>query len=163
MNSTTPTELLDAVRQFLREQVLPELEGFKAYNTRVAANALGIVAREIELGTRLAAVDQAMAASLGLNEQAGTITRQIALGLRDGTLAVDEQMLVYLRRRTLLAVAIDNPKYSALAEARARWPQSVNLSHCVFCEFSTRCTSPGIYCPHAIFPGNSATQTAGGR
>ena len=119
--SATTVELLTAVRQFLREQVLPELDGFKAYNTRVAANALGIVARELELGAGLAELDARIAASLGLATQAEPVTRQIALALRDGTLAVDDRLLTYLRQRTVLAIAIDNPKYSGLQQARELW------------------------------------------
>lgn len=117
--STTTQELLHAVRQFLRQDVLPELDGFKAYNTRVAANALGIVAREIEQGAGLAELDAQFAAQLRLDAQAGPVARQIALGLRDGTLAVDDGLLCYLRKRTLLSLAIDNPKYSGLLQAQA--------------------------------------------
>jgi hypothetical protein len=123
MSSTTQAELLDAVRQFLREQVLPELDGFKAYNTRVAANALAIVAREIEIGPQLAALDAQMAAALGMSAAAGPVSRQIALGLRDGTVMLDPRLLAYLQQRAMLALAIDNPKYSGLQQARARWPQ----------------------------------------
>jgi phytoene/squalene synthetase len=119
--SATTLELLEAVRQFLRQEVLPELDGFKAYNTRVAANALGIVARDIELGAGLADIDAQVAAQLGLDAQAGPIARQVALALRDGTLAVDQRLLGYLRERTLLSLAIDNPKYSGLQQARERW------------------------------------------
>lgn len=121
MSATTSVELLSAVRHFLREQVLPELEGFKSYNTRVAANALGIVARELELGNGLAALDRQMAAELGLDADAVSIPGHIALALRDGQLPIDEKLLSYLRKRTLLAIAIDNPKYSGLQQARARW------------------------------------------
>jgi hypothetical protein len=123
MNSTTQAELLAAVQQFLREQVLPELNGFKAYNTRVAANALAIVAREIEMGAQLAALDAQMAATLGMCAEVDSVSRQIALGLRDGTVAIDQRLIAYLQQRTLLAVAIDNPRYSGLQQARARWPE----------------------------------------
>ena len=119
--TATTVELLTAVRQFLCEQVLPELDGFKAYNTRVAANALGIVARELEMGAGLAELDARIAVSLGLDTQAEPVTRQIALALRDGTLAVDDRLLTYLRQRTVLAIAIDNPKYSGLQQARELW------------------------------------------
>ena len=120
--STMPgVELLEAVRLFLRQEVLPELDGFKAYTTRVAANALGIVAREMQLGAGLAELDAQIATTLGLDMEAGTISRQIALGLRDGTLPADERVLAYLKQRTLLAIAIDNPKYSGLQQARQRW------------------------------------------
>jgi hypothetical protein len=119
MSATQGVELLDAVRQFLRQEVLPELDGFKAYNTRVAANALGIVAREMAMGAGLAELDAQIAAALDLDAQAGAITQQIALGLRDGTLVADERVLSYLKQRTLLSIAIDNPKYSGLQQARA--------------------------------------------
>ena len=119
MNGTEGVELLAAVRQFLRQEVLPELDGFKAYNTRVAANALGIVAREMAMGAGLAELDAQIAATLGLDAQVGAVTQQIALALRDGTLVADERVLSYLKQRTLLSVAIDNPKYSGLQQARA--------------------------------------------
>jgi hypothetical protein len=119
MSATQGVELLDAVRQFLRQEVLPELDGFKAYNTRVAANALGIVAREMAVCAGLAELDAQIAAALDLDAQAGAITQQIALGLRDGTLVADERVLSYLKQRTLLSIAIDNPKYSGLQQARA--------------------------------------------
>jgi len=126
VSGTECVELLEAVRHFLRQEVLPELDGFRAYNTRVAANALGIVAREMQLGAGLAEMDTQIAAMLDLDTQAGAITQQIALGLRDRTLAVDDELLTYLRQRTLLALAIDNPKYSGLTQARARWSDSHN-------------------------------------
>jgi Domain of unknown function (DUF6285) len=122
--STPPgVELLEAVRQFLRQEVLPELDGFKAYNTRVAANALGIVARELQMGAGLAELDTQIATTLGLDAQAGAVTQQVALALRDGTLVVDDRVLAYLRQRTLLSIAIDNPKYSGLQQARALWSE----------------------------------------
>jgi phytoene/squalene synthetase len=121
MSETTAEELLSAVRQFLREQVLPELQGFKAYNTRVAANALGIVARELELGMDVAELDEKIAMQLGLEEQAVSVSRQIALALRNGRLVVDSRVLTYLQKRTQLAIAINNPKYSGLQQARELW------------------------------------------
>jgi Domain of unknown function (DUF6285) len=121
VSGTQGVELIEAVRQFLRQDVLPELDGFMAYHMRVAANALGIVAREMAAGAGLAALDAQIAAQLGLDAQAGPVTRQIALGLRDGTLDPDERLLSYLKQRTLLAIAIDNPKYSGLRQARALW------------------------------------------
>jgi aminoglycoside phosphotransferase (APT) family kinase protein len=46
----TASELLDAVRGFLTDQVMPATSGQLAWHARVAANVLGIVARELELG-----------------------------------------------------------------------------------------------------------------
>jgi aminoglycoside phosphotransferase (APT) family kinase protein len=47
----TASELLDAVREFLTDQVMPATTGQLAFHARVAANVLGIVTRELELGT----------------------------------------------------------------------------------------------------------------
>jgi aminoglycoside phosphotransferase (APT) family kinase protein len=46
----TASELLDAVAGFLTGDVMPATTGQIAFHARVAANVLGIVAREIELG-----------------------------------------------------------------------------------------------------------------
>ena len=46
----TASELLEAVREFLTGQVMPASTGQLAFHARVAANTLGIVAREVELG-----------------------------------------------------------------------------------------------------------------
>jgi aminoglycoside phosphotransferase (APT) family kinase protein len=46
----TASELLEAVREFLTGQVMPATSGQLAFHARVAANALAIVSRELELG-----------------------------------------------------------------------------------------------------------------
>ena len=43
-------ELLDAVRAFLEEQVVPALDGTRQFHARVAANVLAIVGRELATG-----------------------------------------------------------------------------------------------------------------
>ena len=48
----TASELLEAVREFLTDQVMPGTSGQLAFHARVAANVLGTVAREIEMGPR---------------------------------------------------------------------------------------------------------------
>ena len=46
----TASELLDAVRGYLIDQVMPGTSGQLAFHARVAANALAIIARELDLG-----------------------------------------------------------------------------------------------------------------
>jgi aminoglycoside phosphotransferase (APT) family kinase protein len=46
----TASELLESVSEFLTGQVMPSTSGQLAFHARVAANVLGIVARELELG-----------------------------------------------------------------------------------------------------------------
>jgi aminoglycoside phosphotransferase (APT) family kinase protein len=47
----TSSELLEAVREFLTGTVLPQTSGQLSFHARVAANALAIVLRELELGS----------------------------------------------------------------------------------------------------------------
>jgi hypothetical protein len=122
MSATDAVDLLEAVRQFLRAEVLLELEGFKAYNTRIAVNALGIVAREMQMGRDVAMLDQQMADKLSVDAATTDLSRHIALALRDGKLSADADLLAYLRKRTMLSMSIDNPKYSGLQQAKQRWP-----------------------------------------
>lgn len=44
----TRSELLDAVRRFIEEDLVPGLEGRRKFLARVSANVLGIIDREIE-------------------------------------------------------------------------------------------------------------------
>ena len=50
MDQPSMRELVDAVREFLETRAMPELKGHTAFHARVAANALAIVARELEQG-----------------------------------------------------------------------------------------------------------------
>jgi hypothetical protein len=62
----TAGELLEAVRRFLEEDVVPALDGPRKYHARVAANVVAIVAREIESEeAQLAAEWQRLGALLG--------------------------------------------------------------------------------------------------
>jgi len=62
----TVSELLDAVRGFLTDDVMPATTGLLAFHARVAANVLGIVAREIELGPLPAEAELARSAAAKL-------------------------------------------------------------------------------------------------
>ena len=55
----TASELLDAVRGFLTDQVMPATGGQLGFHARVAANVLAIVARELDLGELPASADLA--------------------------------------------------------------------------------------------------------
>lgn len=121
MSQTDSEELLQAVRDFLREEVLPQLEGFSAYSVRVAANSLGIVERELRLRPALEQLDAQAAARFDLDPGQGPVARQLAVRLRDGELQVDDEFMDYLRQRTLTALAIDNPRYWGYRQASERW------------------------------------------
>ena len=121
MNGTRATELLEATRNFLLESILPNQEGFLAYSTRVAANNLAIVSRELELRGRIEKIDEEIIRTLSLQNKGGALSTTLARALRDGIIQVDDDLMKYLRKRTMLSMEIDNPRYSGLVLAQDRW------------------------------------------
>lgn len=99
----TNREMVQAVRDWLNEEIKPAAEGHAKFQVAVAMNALGIVMRDLDAGTR--AEDAALAAALLSGE---------------ATLA-DAGLLAKLRRDVLDKCVVDSPKYAALAAARADW------------------------------------------
>lgn len=100
-------ELVDIVREFLHDDVIPVLEGQVAFHTRVAVNALAIVDRELRLGpghqeahaTRLLAFDCTSDAELAERIRAGELDdryQEVAAAVRE---------LVWDK------IAVMNPKY----------------------------------------------------
>ena len=121
-------ELLNAVRVFLEEQVVPALEGTRQFHARVAANVLAIVVRELTLGEdALRAEWHRLSALLGESAAApegGTILaaavrrRNEALVERIRAGDADEgswraDLLAHLKATSVDRLAIANPKYAA--------------------------------------------------
>ena len=121
MNGTSATELLEATRNFLLELILPNQEGFLAYSARVAANNLAIVSRELELRVGVEKLDEENIGTLSLQNKGEPLSTTLARALRDGIIQVDDDLIKYLRKRTMLCLEIDNPRYSGLVLAKDRW------------------------------------------
>src|SRR5256885_3752660 len=90
-------ELLDAVRGFLEEDVVPALDGPRQFHARVAANVLAIVGRELAgEEASLAAEWQRLATLLGPGPSAPAPgTEALRAAGRDATAALAER----IRRR----------------------------------------------------------------
>lgn len=117
----TAAELVAAVAGFLTDQVVPALEGKVAFHTRVAANALRIVERELRLGAEAEAVEAERARLPG----APADDAALATLIREGHPDVDDPALRgYLIRSVRARIAIDSPDYPAVAQAAARWPDA---------------------------------------
>lgn len=121
-SDVTSAELLGAVKGFLMESVLPAVAGRDQFNTRVAANVLGIIEREQALSPALQALDRE-AAQRWLPEQASTeeLPQQLARALAKRDIPVDADFMAYLKARQLVLTAINNPRYASRAVAEARW------------------------------------------
>ena len=100
---------------------MPELKGHTAFHARVAANALGIVSRELERGTQANEAEAERLKSLiGRNGTLDELNRELCARIRDGRIAIDSDALrQHLELTTLEKVAIDQPNYSGLKLALA--------------------------------------------
>jgi hypothetical protein len=109
----TAIELVAAVREYLERDVMPGTEGRIAFHARVAANVLGMVERELELGAAQDTEERArLAALLGHDGTVRELTDELARAIRDGSLTAswsDTVAVVQASVRAKLEVA--NPRY----------------------------------------------------
>lgn len=107
-DAPTAVELIAAVREFLERDVIASASGRVRFHGLVAANVLGMVERELELGTRHAAEHAGRLAELGFTSDA-----ELAAALRDGTL--DDryaQVRAALLAATAAKLEVANPSYT---------------------------------------------------
>ena len=118
----TISELLGAVKGFLMDSALPALSGRDQFNARVAANVLGIIDREQQVGPELAALDAAAAQQwLPGDSGSGTALQQLSRALAARKIDADTDFFEYLKQRQLLVAAINNPRYASRKVAEERW------------------------------------------
>ncbi len=118
----TLDELLVSVRDFLREDVMTETSGRTNFMARVASNSLDIVRREAVIGPQLREWERARLSKMfgGSKETLSKLRWRLVHGLRDGSVSLkDEAVIEYLRESVVNQVAIDQPKYTGYATARA--------------------------------------------
>ena len=103
----TAVELLHAARGALGEDVLPVLEGRRAFQLRVALRAMGMVARELERADEHAALRAAALARLGVADE-----RELAASIRSGALGGRErEVRAGLRGLVRAKLEVANPSY----------------------------------------------------
>jgi len=114
-------ELLAAVGDYLRGEVMETTRGRTRFLARVASNALDIVRREVELGPALRARElERLRRLYASHEDRTTLLRRLVHDLRSGELPLDRPGLAdHLREAVVNQVAIDQPKYSGFRHALA--------------------------------------------
>jgi hypothetical protein len=124
MDQPSIRELVTAVRDFLETKAMPELKGHTAFHARVAANALGIVARQLELyGHASDEETKRLAALLGHDGTLEDLNRELCVRIREGKFTLQTPGLsTHLEATTRAKVAIDQPNYSGLKQAPERAP-----------------------------------------
>ena len=121
-SDVTISELLGAVKGFLMDSALPALSGRDQFNARVAANVLGIIDREQQVGPELAALDAAAAQQwLPGDSGSGTALQQLSRALAAREIDADSDFFEYLKQRQLLVAAINNPRYASRKVAEEKW------------------------------------------
>lgn len=116
MDQPSIRELVDAVREFLETRAMPELKGHTAFHARVAANALGIVSRQLQLGDVAGdAEKKRLIALLGHDGSLEELNRELCKRIREGNMGLNMPALAeHLDLTTRDKVAIDQPNYSGL-------------------------------------------------
>jgi hypothetical protein len=122
MDQPSALELVTAVREFIEKHAMPELQGRTAFHARVAANALAIVARELEQGPAANAQEhERLRLLLGRDGTLDELNRELCRRIRDSRLSVDDPGLArHLTVSTLAKVAIDQPNYSGFQHSPHR-------------------------------------------
>ncbi len=115
MPRSTPaaTDLLRAAVKYLEEELMPTLAGFHRFQTRVTANVLNLVRRELELRAAQAAAEHdRLVALLGHEGEVEALSRELAERIRAGAIALDNPALrAHIRQSLADALAINNPKW----------------------------------------------------
>jgi hypothetical protein len=111
----TPVELIRAVADFLRNDMLPESSGHNAFKLRVSINALDLVARQLTLqaGGETAEAER-LAQLLAIQGPLGELNRELAERIAKGE--VDMQtpgLAAHLWQTTLDKLAVDQPNYAS--------------------------------------------------
>src|ERR1700727_85956 len=81
----TPSELIQAVADFLRNDIAPHISGHNAFKLRVSINALDLVTRQLKLEADSAAAEAArLSRLLGMEGSLGELNRALADGIAKG-------------------------------------------------------------------------------
>jgi hypothetical protein len=116
----TPTELINAVADFLRAEIAPQITGHAAFKLRVSINALALVARQLALEDGSDAGEAARLSHLlgrpgTLAELNGLLAERIAqgeAGLETPGLAA------HLWQTTMEKLAVDQSNYASYRRER---------------------------------------------
>ena len=115
----TAAELVEAVAEFIRKHAMPQLQGHTAFHARVAANALDIVKRELEIAPAANAGEEARLKDLlGRDGTLEELNRELCARIESGVVGLDTLGLTdHLWTTTLTKLAINQPNYSGYKRA----------------------------------------------
>jgi hypothetical protein len=111
----TPTELIKAVADFLRNELTPQIGGHSAFKVRVAINALDLVTRQLALeGSSDAAEAERLSQLLDRQGPLADLNRALAGKIASGEADLQTPGLAeHLWQTTMDKLAVDQPNYAA--------------------------------------------------
>jgi hypothetical protein len=112
----TIEELVEAVREWLENDVMSSTEGRLRFHTRVAVNMLAMVERELAVGGAQADRHAARLAQLGVTDDSELASAIAERRFDDRA----EEVRDLLRASVVDKLSVANPKYLADADASAR-------------------------------------------
>jgi len=111
----TPTELIKAVADFLRNEITPVIKGHNAFKLRVGINALELVTRQLALEQGSDAAEAArLSKLLGMPGSLGELNRALADRIANGEMDLQTPGLAdHLWQTTMAKLAVDQPNYAS--------------------------------------------------
>jgi hypothetical protein len=111
----TPTELIKAVADFLRTEIMPAIKDHNAFKLRVGINALDLVTRQLALeGPSDAAEAVRLKALLGIDGSVMELNRALAERIAKGEVDLNTPGLKeHLWQTTMDKLAVDQPNYAS--------------------------------------------------
>jgi hypothetical protein len=118
----SPREILCAIAAFLRNTVIPNSDPHTAFQARVAANAVDLVRRQLELGTSGEAAElKRLQALLGNAGTLAELNSMLADALASGAKGLSTPgVSAHLRATALEKLQVDQPNYSGYRAALER-------------------------------------------
>jgi len=116
----TPVELINAVTEFLRADVVPQISGHSAFKLRVAMNALDLVARQLTLEPQGDAAEaERLSKLLGVSGSLEDLNRMLSARIASGEADFGTPGLTaHVWQTTMDKLAIDQPNYTAYRRER---------------------------------------------
>src|SRR5271168_1870953 len=115
MPQSTPKAaiLLEAAVKYLETELMPTLDGYHRFQTRVTVNVLNTLRRELQMrGAQAEAERSRLAAMLGHDGEVEALSIELAERIRSGAIAIDDPALrAHVRQSLADALAINNPKW----------------------------------------------------
>jgi Domain of unknown function (DUF6285) len=111
----TPTELIKAVADFLRNEIAPVISGHNAFKLRVSINALDLVTRQLGLERGSDAAEAArLSKLLGRQGSLGELNRALSDQIAKGEVDLETPGLAdHLWQTTMAKLAVDQPNYAS--------------------------------------------------